>query len=133
MQTWRFTILDDAGQIKQWKQLILNQAAERKVRVSGFENPAALILISNDIRNKNGEKDSSCAAENIMLAATAYGIGSVWINALSTMCDDETIREQLRQWEIPDRHQVYAMIALGYPEGEVKSPKRNLNVVHYVK
>lgn len=133
MQTWRFTILDDAGQIKQWKQLILNQATERKVRVSGFENPAALILISNDIRNKNGEKDSSCAAENIMLAATAYGIGSVWINALSTMCDDETIREQLRQWEIPDRHQVYAMIALGYPEGEVKSPKRNLNVVHYVK
>lgn len=133
MQTWRFTILDDAGQIKQWKQLILNQAAERKVRVSGFENPAALILISNDIRNKNGEKDSSCAAENIMLAATAYGIGSVWINALSTMCDDETIREQLRKWEIPDRHQVYAMIALGYPEGEVKSPKRNLNVVHYVK
>lgn len=133
MQTWRFTVLNDADQIQQWKQLVLSQASERKVRVSGFENPAALILISNDSRNKNGEKDSSCAAENIMLAATAYNLGSVWINALSTMCDDEKICEQLRQWEIPDRHQVYAMIALGYPEGETKSPKRNLNVVHYVK
>ena len=133
MQTWRFTVLTDTVQIQQWKELVLTQAKERQVRVSGFENPNTLILISNDTRNKNGEKDSSCAAENIMLAANAYGIGSVWINALSTMCDDQKIREQLRQWEIPDRHQVYAMIALGYPEGEVKSPKRNLNVVHYLK
>ena len=111
----------------------MSRAAEHKVRVSGFENPAALVLISNDIRNKNGAQDSSCAAENIMLAANAYGLGSVWINALLTMCDDEEIRNQLKQWGIPDRHQVWAMIALGYPEGEAKSPKRNLNVVSYVK
>ncbi len=133
MQTWRFTVLTDTVQIQQWRSMILERAAKEKVRVSGFENPAALILISNDIRNQNGVKDASCAAENIMLAANAYGIGSVWINALSTMCDDETIRHQLQAWEIPDRHQVYAMIALGYQEGEVKSPKRNLNVIHYVR
>ena len=46
---------------------------------------------------------------------------------------DEEIRNQLKQWGIPERHQVWAMIALGYPEGEAKSPKRNLDVVHYVK
>ena len=103
------------------------------MRVSGFENPTALVLISNDIRNKNGAQDSSCAAENIMLAANAYGLGSVWINALLTMCDDEEIRNQLKQWGIPERHQVWAMIAIGYPEGEAKSPKRNLDVVSYVK
>ena len=133
MQTWRFTVLTDKKQICQWKELVMSRAAEHKVRVSGFENPAALVLISNDIRNKNGAQDSSCAAENIMLAANAYGLGSVWINALLTMCDDEEIRNQLKQWGIPDRHQVWAMIALGYPEGEAKSPKRNLNVVSYVK
>ena len=133
MQTWRFTVLTDKKQICQWKELVMSRAAEHKVRVSGFENPAAMILISNDIRNKNGAQDSSCAAENIMLAANAYGLGSVWINALLTMCDDEEIRNQLKQWGIPDRHQVWAMIALGYPEGEAKSPKRNLNVVSYVK
>ena len=49
------------------------------------------------------------------------------------MCDDEEIRNQLKQWGIPERHQVWAMIALGYPEGEAKSPKRNLDVVSYVK
>lgn len=133
MQTWRFTVLTDKKQICQWKELVMSRAAEHKVRVSGFENPAAMILISNDIRNKNGVQDSSCAAENIMLAANAYGLGSVWINALLTMCDDEEIRNQLKQWGIPERHQVWAMIALGYPEGEAKSPKRNLDVVHYVK
>ena len=133
MQTWRFTVLTDKKQICHWKELVISRAAEHKVRVSGFENPAALVLISNDIRNKNGAQDSSCAAENIMLAANAYGLGSVWINALLTMCDDEEIRNQLKQWGIPERHQVWAMIALGYPEGEAKSPKRNLDVVHYVK
>lgn len=133
MQTWRFTVLTDTAQIQQWKSMVIERAAEKKVRVSGFENPAVLILISNDIRNQNGVKDASCAAENIMLAANAYGIGSVWINALSTLCDDDEIRHQLQEWEIPDRHQVYAMIALGYPESEAKSPKRNLNVIHYIK
>ena len=133
MQTWRFTVLTDKKQICQWKEIVISRAAEHKVRVSGFENPAALVLISNDIRNKNGAQDSSCAAENIMLAANAYGLGSVWINALLTMCDDEEIRNQLKQWGIPERHQVWAMIALGYPEGEAKSPKRNLDVVSYVK
>lgn len=133
MQTWRFTVLTDIAQIQQWKSMVIERAAEKKVRVSGFENPAVLILISNDIRNQNGVKDASCAAENIMLAANAYGIGSVWINALSTMCDDDKIRQQLQVWNIPDRHQVCAMIALGYPESEAKSPKRNLNVIHYIK
>lgn len=133
MQTWRFTVLTDTAQIQQWKSMVIERAAEKKVRVSGFENPAVLILISNDIRNQNGVKDASCAAENIMLAANAYGIGSVWINALSTMCDDDKIRQQLQVWNIPDRHQVCAMIALGYPESEAKSPKRNLNVIHYIK
>lgn len=133
MQTWRFTVLTDTAQIQQWKSMVIERAAEKKVRVSGFENPAVLILISNDIRNQNGVKDASCAAENIMLAANAYGIGSVWINALSTMCDDDKIRQQLQAWNIPDRHQVCAMIALGYPESEAKSPKRNLNVIHYIK
>ena len=82
----------------------------------GFNNPQALILISNDRRNADGIQDASCAAENIQLAATSFGLGATWINALMTICDEPEIREKLDQYQIPKTHNVWAMIAVGWPE-----------------
>lgn len=132
MQTWRFTVLSKTSQIVAFKSVVAEAAEEEHVRVNGFNNPAAIVLVSNDMRNKNGACDCACAAENMMLAATACGLGSVWINCLGKLCDNEKIREQLRTYEIPDGHHVWAMIALGYPDEEPRSPKRNKSVIKYV-
>ena len=106
-----------------------------------YQAPAAIVVCANKTKawkrpfdgKITTDIDASILTDHMMLEATELGLGSVWINALLTMCDDEEIRNQLKQWGIPERHQVWAMIALGYPEGEAKSPKRNLDVVHYVK
>ena len=132
LQTWRFTVVTGQERIQAWKETVARAAKQKDVKISGFENPAALVLISNDARNKTGIQDSACAAENIMLAAHSAGIGSVWINSLMTLCEEEEIRRQLDAWKIPPRHQVWAMLALGYPAGEVKSPARNMSVIYKV-
>ena len=98
----------------------------------GFNNPQALILISNDRRNADGIQDASCAAENIQLAATSFGLGATWINALMTICDEPEIREKLDQYQIPKTHNVWAMIAVGWPEAPGKALARKTNVVHFV-
>lgn len=130
MQTWRFSVLTDTMKIQNLKQLIQPIAQEKKVHFYGFENPACLILISNDIRNQDGCQDASCAAENIFLAAHSYGIGSVWLNPLMTLCDEPMIRERLRTYGIPDTHKVWCMAALGYPavEGNVMTKKKDVAV-----
>lgn len=134
MQTWRFTVLNNAKGIDKLKLTVQQVAKEKQIKnFYGFENPTVLVLISNDLRNDNGIQDSACAAENIMLAACSFGIGSVWLNHLKKICDEPSIRELLRSYQIPDNHNVWAMIALGYPQEEGKLLAKKKNVIHYVE
>ncbi len=133
LQTWNFTVIRRKDEIEKLKNRIKTVTAEKNVFFYGMENPDTLILVSNDRRNENGIQDSSCAAENIMLAAQSYGIGSVWINALKTICDEPDIREKLKSYGISDKHIVWACICLGYAEGEPKIVARKNNVVHWVE
>lgn len=133
MQTWRFTVIQDKQRITQIKELVTRVADEKRIKCYGFENPACLILISNDVRNMNGCQDASCAAENIFLAAHSYGIGSTWLNHLRDLCDEKEIREMLTDLKIPATHRVWCMAALGYPAAEASMPARKKDVVSYIK
>lgn len=133
LQTWKFTVITVKDNIEELKRLITVTAKENKVDFYGFQNPAAVILVSNDRRNKNSIQDASCAAENIMLAAGSYGIGSTWINALSKLSDIPEVREYLAKLHIPDTHIVWATVIMGYPSKDVVSPKRKLDVVEWIK
>lgn len=132
LQTWKFTVIQDAEKISELRSVIEKTAKEQELKLYGFNNPVALILISNDRRNENCIQDSACAAENIMLAATSYGIGTVWLNHLKKISDCPEIRELLNSYGIPESHIVWATIGMGYPAGEVKSPLRKLDVVEWV-
>lgn len=132
LQTWRFTLLTTQPEIQALKALTQAVAKRRKTICYGFENPQALILVSNDRRNADGIQDASCAAENILLAATSFGLGATWINALMTLCDEPEIRQKLDDYQIPKTHNVWAMIAVGWPAEPPKSLARKTNVIHFV-
>lgn len=132
MQTWRFTVIEDKEKIARLKDATVQTAKEHKVYCYGFENPACIILISNDMRNQDGCQDASCAAENIFIAAQSYGIGSVWLNPLRTLRNEEPIKSILDEFGIPERHIVWCMAALGYPLGEGKLLAKKKDVVVYV-
>lgn len=130
MQTWRFTVIRKKENIQRLKEAAVVTAKEHKVYCYGFENPACLVLISNDERNVNGCQDASCAAENMFLAAQSYGIGSVWLNALSTLRNAEPVKTVLDGFDIPENHRVWSMVALGYPiaDGVLLAKKKEVVV-----
>lgn len=133
MQTWRFTVVRNHDEIARIKETIKPIARRNRVYFYGFNNPDALILISNDMRNPDGIQDSSCAAQNIMLAAHSYGIGSVWINALMKVCGEPEVRMMLEGYGIPESHNVWAMIALGYPANRPAGLAKKRDVVRWVE
>lgn len=133
MQTWKFTVITKPEEIQRLKEAARQTAKENKVYFYGFENPAALILVSNDARNANGCQDASCASENIMLAAWSYGIGSTWLNPLMPLRGKEPVKSVLDSYKIPEKHTIWSMISLGYPVGEGVLLQKKSEVVQWIE
>ncbi|MBS7623678.1 nitroreductase family protein [Candidatus Bathyarchaeota archaeon] len=74
-------------------------------------------------------EDGSAAVENLLIAATALGLGSCWV-AGDKKGYAETVRELL---SVPAGYRLIALVPVGYVEGEVRSKqKRELReVLHY--
>lgn len=132
MQTWQFTVITETSEIKRLKDISKKTAEDNDVYFFGWENPVAIILISNDKRNPYGCQDASCAAENIMLAAWSYGIGSVWLNPLMTLREKSPIKETLDGYNIPKNHIVWSAIAMGYPITEGALLKKKADVINWI-
>jgi len=129
-QTWKFTVLCNQEKIQQLAELI-----GRKLGRKGYDmyRPQVLIIPSNQKENPHGMEDNACALENIFLAAHSFGIGSVWINQLRTLCDDPEVRALLDEFEIPSGHVVYGMAALGYPADAPKKEIHKIGEIRIIK
>ena len=133
MQTWKFTVVRNEEKIAHFREVAQKVAKEKKVHFYGFQNPKTIVLVSNDRRNADGIQDSSCAVQNMMLAAKSYGIGSAWINVLMTLCDEPEVRKMLQDLEIPDTHIVWATVVMGYPAKEGKELAKKTNVINWIE
>lgn len=132
LQTRRFTVITNKDEIQNLKTLIGKVAKEKRTSFHGFENPSLLICISNDRRNRDGIQDVGVSAENIMIAAESYGLGSVWLNPLMDISDEPEIRRKLDAYRIPTNHIVWAIMAVGYPAEQAPDFYRKPNEVYYV-
>lgn len=131
MQSWRFTVLEKTETIARLRRVAEETAKEKGVYFYGWENPQVLILISNDERNAYGCQDASCAAENMILAAGSYGLGTVWLNPLMTLRHAEPVASLLTELGVPENHTVWCTLALGYPAAQGAALAKKRDVIIY--
>jgi nitroreductase len=65
-------------------------------------------------------EDSSAAVENILLAATAEGLGSCWVASYR----NEHSEPVGRLLGCPASHELVALVAVGVPDGEPPKPDK---------
>ncbi|MBR2768715.1 MAG: AMP-binding protein [Solobacterium sp.] len=133
MQTWRFTVIRSPEALQRLKAAAETAAREKGVYFYGWENPAMIILVSNDSRNVYGCQDSSAASENMMLAAWSLGIGSVWLNPLNTLRNVSPVKEVLDEFGIPENHIIWSSLAMGYPLADGVKLEKNTKVVQWIE
>lgn len=128
-QEWTFTVVSDRGRIAALASVV-GEVLGRE----GYDmyRPTAIVIVSHVKESPWGKQDDSCAMENMMLAATSLGIGSVWINQLEGICDDARIRAQLDAFGIPEDHEVHGLAALGYAADKSRVPVRK-DVIRWVE
>lgn len=101
------------------KELIhlLAKAIEKETGRKGYNlfNPTAILLISVPDTTRYSLFEVGAASQNIMLAATALNIGSVWTSQINGISDQSAVRNVLDQLAIPRNHKCFNVISLGYP------------------
>ena len=99
-------------------------------------NAPVLIVIANKKGYGNAIADSSCALENMMIAANAFDLGSCWINQLHWLDDNERIRTFLEGYGLKKDETITGGLALGFSENGLPNRKpldRKGNAVTWVE
>ena len=124
-QTWRFIIVTDGVSIRRLKMLSPGLLG----------NPPAVIVICQDIAEaeRKGAKlgkevlslmDSAMAAQNIILAAYAEGLGTCIVRSFHPGGVQKLLK--LSQYVEPQ-----ILISVGVPASVPKPPKRNFDIVSF--
>ena len=112
LQPWEFIVVTEEDRLNQLKDCIDSENGRY------YNAPAAFVVCSNTSYipwEGNGEMDCSAAIENILLAAAAMELGTVWIGAV----DGDEVR---KLFDIPEHVAVISVVFFGYP-AEEKAPR----------
>jgi nitroreductase len=106
---WHFVVVDSRDQLD-----ALADAVDQGNAM--FQQAQAAILLCLDRSLEKvagfGDKDCSCAAQNILLAAHAQGLGAVWISVAGIPVREAGCRQL---FQLPETIEPFALFPLGEP------------------
>lgn len=134
-EPWAFVIIQDVAMLQDLsdvaKPLFIEQLKHDAHAFEAFNDPAfnifydasTLIIICANKDNPTADADADCwlAAENLMLAAFAMGLGTCVIGAVLLAMHDEELKIKLG---IPVDYEAIVPIIVGFPRSEAVSSKR---------
>lgn len=99
-----------------------------------FYGAPVILLVLSDKNSSNAQYDGSLIMGNMMNAAHALGLGSVWINRARQEFEMDFGKQFLERHNIKGDYVGIGHLALGYKDEEDPVPaKRKENRVYYVK
>jgi nitroreductase len=123
MQPWEFVVVTNS----ETKAKIAQAATYGKF----IADSGACIVVCVERSSKFPLEDCCAAVENILISAKAHSLGSCWVAGWKRPYSGE-ISSLIG---LPENIEIVALIAVGYPKSEPKSPpKRKLSeVLHWEK
>lgn len=85
--------------------------------VDPYYGAPVIVVVLGDGESANYLADGSCVLENLMLAAHAEGLGTVWVNREREIFDSPDGKALLRDWGLPETLRGVGAVALGYAAG----------------
>jgi nitroreductase len=118
-QPWDFIVVTDRQMIE-----------HLKVAAKWMEKAGAIIAVVMDPSSRWWVEDGSAAIENMLIASTALGYGSCWLEGY-TLLREEEFKLLLG---VPDNRRLLTLIPVGVPAESPTREKKALNtVLHWEK
>jgi nitroreductase len=127
LQPWHFVVINS--------ERVLNETVKSIPHAEMIKQSGNAILVCGDSSLEKNEswliQNCSAAVQNILLTAYDMQLGSCWI-AVHGMTD--VVNNVMKQFNLPSNIIPIALIALGYPDEEVKAEDRfDKNKIHFNK
>jgi nitroreductase len=118
-QPWDFIIVTEREMIEQLK-----------VASKWMENAGAIIAVVMDPASRWWVEDGAAAVENMLIASTALGYGSCWLEGY-TLPREEEFKKLL---DVPEGKRLMTLVPIGVPVGWPTVEKKALEeVLHWEK
>lgn len=120
-QPWEFVIIQDKSTLE----------ALGQIKPPVGKAPAAIVVLGDTKLGGSWMLDCSAATENILLAATSMGLGTVWTGAYGNEKFETLLKQTL---SLPDGIMPLSVIAVGYADS-TPTPKNKYveSKVHFEK
>lgn len=116
-QPWHFIVIDDRA--------ILDRIPTIHQYANMVHSAPLAIVVCGDLDKEKfpgrWPLDCSAATQNMMLAAHAMGIGSVWVGIYP---DEKNMKDFRRLLNLPNHIMPLALVPMGYSESIPKQPER---------
>lgn len=141
-QPWHFTVIQNKEKLQYISDKSKELMAESEIewiknmglndKVNILYNAPTLIIVSGKKDAVAPKVDCSAAIENMLIAAESLNIGSVWLGLVTFFFQ---LEDEVKKLGIPEGYEPYYGVALGYKANEKNptAPKRNLDVINYIK
>lgn len=134
-QPWEFILVRDR-KLKRRIRAIYEEAGSASGMYrqdTEFVENATLIIVLSEKEKVLHQFSTSAAVENMLLAATALGLGSVWM--CRPLRVEKTLNELRELFKIPSNYEIIGIVALGYPDEKPKPKERKpmKEILHYEK
>jgi nitroreductase len=142
LQPWSFAVIRDQARLSKLSEQAKSHLLKSMPTGSPLDqyratlsNPAfdifygapALIVVSATSREQGASEDCALAAQNIMLAAHAIGLGTCWIGFARPWLNEPVAKAELG---IPAHHSPVAPIIVGHPRGQPEAhPRRQPEII----
>ena len=106
-----------------------------RVRPYIEQAPVVVAVCGSPSVSNTWELDASAAIENMLLAATALGLGGAWVGSKGSVLWDDAVHALRTATAIPGDVEIASLACFGYPD-EAKRPyepgeKQDASKVHY--
>ncbi len=116
-QPWDFVVVTDRTMVERLK-----------VAAEWMEKAAAIIAVVMDPSSRWWVEDGSAAVENMLIASTALGYGSCWLEGY-TLPHEEEFKKLLG---VPKEKRLLTLVPIGVPAEEPTREKKSLEeVLHW--
>lgn len=120
LQNRHFTVIEDRALMDDILAATSRNGGKFVPGHTPFYNAPDVVVLSAPQDFRYNREDLGCAAQNIMLAAYALGLGSCYLGSIQPGLRDETVMKRL---SLPQNYLPFAGICIGYPAQEAPAPK----------